>query len=382
MNKPYDAFIVGAGPAGSSAAILLATAGWRVLVLEKATFPRRKVCGEYISGAAWPLLDELGIGARVAEVAGPEVRRVGLFADNHVASASMPGSGLRGRALGRERFDTMLMERARECGAEVREGVACDRIEEGLAHVTIGAHGAWETGALPTNVPRAATRSRDLLGFKAHFRDARLPPDLMPLVLFPGGYGGMVATDGGRASLSCCVTREALAQARAARRGVRAGEALLTHIVASNRGVREVLQTASVEGAWLSAGPIRPAIRRFRSQGVFAVGNAAGESHPIIAEGISMAIQSSFLLCERLVPAGRAAPESALEQVARDYETAWRANFAARTRAAAAFAALMTRSATRSLAVRLLPRLPALLTLGAHWSGKDRTLRRTALGIR
>jgi len=171
------------------------------------------------------------------------------------------------------------------------------------------------------------------------------------------------------------VTREALAQARAARRGARAGEALLAHIIASNRGVREVLQSASVEGAWLSAGPIRPAIRRFRSQGVFAVGNAAGESHPIIAEGISMAIQSSFLLCERLVAAGRAASESTLDAVAHDYETAWRANFAARTRAAAAFATLMTRSPTRGLAVGILPRLPALLTLGAHWSGKDRALR-------
>src|SRR5205814_8216490 len=139
MNKPYDALIVGAGPAGSSAAILLAAAGWRVLVLEKATFPRRKVCGEYISGAAWPLLDELGIGSRVAEVAGPEVRRVGLFADNHVASASMPGAGRAGRALGREHFDTLLVQRARECGAEVREGVACAGIEDGLAHVTSGA---------------------------------------------------------------------------------------------------------------------------------------------------------------------------------------------------------------------------------------------------
>ena len=95
-----------------------------------------------------------------------------------------------------------------------------------------------------------------------------------------------------------------------------------------------------------------------------------------------MAIQSSFLLCERLVAAGRDASEPTLEQVARDYETAWRANFAARTRAAAVFATLMTRGPTRGLAVRLLPRLPALLTLGAHWSGKDRGLRRPALDIR
>ena len=370
MDKPYDALIVGAGPAGSSAAIVLANAGWRVLLAEKATFPRRKVCGEYISGAAWPLLDELGVGARVAAAAGPEVRRVGLFADEAVAAAPMPGEG-RGRALGREHLDTILVQRANECGAEVREGVACERIDASLAPVVISAQGAWSGSA----------QARDLLGFKAHFRGSRLPPDLMPLVLFPGGYGGMVTTDGGRVSLSCCVTRAALVRARSARRGMRAGEALFLHIAETNRGVREALESAKLDGAWLSAGPIRPAIRRFRVDGVFAVGNAAGEAHPIIAEGISMAIQSSFLLCERLVAAGRGAAESTLDGVAREYEAAWRVNFEARTRAAAAFAALTTRS-TRAVAVRLLPRLPSILTLGAHWSGKDRMLRRPALGVR
>jgi flavin-dependent dehydrogenase len=254
-----------------------------------------------------------------------------------------------------------------------------DAIDTTLAKVTIAAHGAWEPGHLPTNAPHAAARPRDLLGFKAHFRDARLAPDLMPLVLFPGGYGGMVTTDGGRVSLSCCVMREALAKAREARRELRAGDALLARIVETNRGVREALATATLEGAWLSAGPIRPAIRRFRVNGVFAVGNAAAEAHPIVAEGISMAIQSSFLLCERLVAAGAHAPGSMLERVARDYESAWRANFATRTHAAAAFAALTTRAPTRALAVRLLPRLPSILTLGAHWSGKDRMLRRAAM---
>jgi flavin-dependent dehydrogenase len=375
MRSTYDALIVGAGPAGSSAAILLASAGWRVLVMEKATFPRRKVCGEYISGAAWPLLEELGVASRVSALAGPEVRRVGLFADGSVSAAPMPGIASRhGRALGREHLDTILAERARECGAEVREGAECKRLQPGIARVTLRAHGAW----------RGVARPNELLGFKAHFRDARLPPDLMPLLLFPGGYGGMVTTDGGRVSLSCCVRREALARARASRPGRRAGEALFEHIAATNRGVRDALRSARIDGAWLSAGPIRPAIRRFRADGAFVVGNAAGEAHPIIAEGISMAIQSSFLLCDRLIAAGRDAPEAALDGVARDYEAAWRRSFAARTRAAAAFAALGTRSPTREIAVRLLPKLPAMLTLGARWSGKDSHPRRfrqeTAIG--
>jgi flavin-dependent dehydrogenase len=399
MGRIYDALIVGAGPAGSSAAILLASTGWNVVVLEKARFPRRKVCGEYISGAAWPLLDALGVGDRVARAAGPEVRRVGLFADDHVIAAPMPSAATfrNGRALGREHLDTLLAERARQCGAQVEEGTTCRGVRKGgdamecdytvdgrerqlRARVVLGAHGAWETGALPTQPSHLSARPGDLLGFKAHFAGARLPADLMPLVLFPGGYGGMVTSDGGRTSLSCSVRRGALARARAMRPGLRAGEALLAHIVASNRGVRDALRGSRLEDAWLSAGPIRPAIRRFRAGGVFALGNAAGEAHPIIAEGISMAIQSSFLLAERLVEAGRAAGESRLDRVAREYERAWRANFAVRVRAAAAFATLTTRPFSRTLVVRALAWLPTALTLAAHWSGKDQALRRVPAG--
>ncbi len=395
MHDDVDALVIGAGPAGSSAAILLASAGWRVAIVEKAGFPRRKVCGEYISGAAWELLEELGVGARIASVAGPEVRRVGLFADDVVIDAPMPRAAAfrSGRALGREHLDTILLERARACGAIAREGATCASVrregehyrvtvvERGgeaavRARVVLGAHGAWEAGTLPTHAARSAGAPRDLLGFKAHFRNARLASDLMPLVLFPGGYGGLVTSDDGRTSLSCCVRREALARARERHRGARAGEALLAHIVEANRGVRAALAGAQVDGAWLSAGPIRPAIRRFRADGVFAIGNAAGEAHPIVAEGISMAIQSSFLLCERLARAGRETPEAALAAIAQAYEAAWRRNFATRVRAAALFASLTTHRSTRALSVRVLAALPSILTLGAHWSGKDRALRR------
>jgi heterodisulfide reductase subunit A-like polyferredoxin len=62
MRSVFDAVIVGAGPAGSSAAILLARAGWSVALVEKQRFPRRKVCGECIAASNLSLLDALGIG--------------------------------------------------------------------------------------------------------------------------------------------------------------------------------------------------------------------------------------------------------------------------------------------------------------------------------
>ena len=390
--KPFDALIVGAGPAGSTAAILLARAGWKVAIVEKAGFPRRKVCGEYISGAAWPLLAELGVAARVAALAGPEVRRVGLFAGDVALAAPMPNSRDAGRALGRDHLDTILLERAMEHGAEAVQpgtvigierstrGFECALEAKGetrviLARTVIGAHGAWEPGPLPTQVARRSACAADLLGFKARFRDARLPGDLMALVVFSGGYGGLVRSDGARVSFSCCVRRDALAAVRARRPGERAADALLASVLAGNRGMREALDGATLESAWLSAGPIRPAIRRFERDGVFAIGNAAGEAHPIVAEGISMAIQSAFLLCERLLERGAESTHA----IAREYETQWRGNFAARVHAAALFARVLMNPLAGRAAVAILERLPAILTAGARWSGKDRGLQRAAL---
>ena len=71
MTVRYDAAVVGAGPAGSAAAILLARAGRKVLLVEKDTFPRHKVCGEFLSSDALPLLERLG-ALRAVEAHGPE----------------------------------------------------------------------------------------------------------------------------------------------------------------------------------------------------------------------------------------------------------------------------------------------------------------------
>ena len=76
----FDLIVIGAGPAGGTAALTAARAGLRVAIVEKCSFPRRKVCGEFISATTWPLLDEIGVGRELAARAGPAVERVGLFA--------------------------------------------------------------------------------------------------------------------------------------------------------------------------------------------------------------------------------------------------------------------------------------------------------------
>jgi flavin-dependent dehydrogenase len=379
----YDAIIVGGGPAGASAAILLARAGWSVAVVEKAQFPRPKVCGEFVSATNALLLQELGVGGTFAEAAGPEVRRLAVFAGDAAIEAPMPkAAGGWGRALGRDRLDALLLDAAVAAGARVfmpwravaleRHGdsfrcrIAAKGREQVLrGRIVVAAHGSWERVGLPTEPEAEPHRPSDLLAFKAHFEGSDLALDLMPLLAFPGGYGGMVTCDGGRVSLSCCIRRDTLAAMRRSGSG-RAADAVFSHILASCRGVREALGRARPVDAWLAVGPIRPGIRRRFADGVFLVGNAAGEAHPIVAEGISMAMQSAWMLAGRLAagePIGRAGPA---------YSVDWRRAFATRIRAAAVFAQLAMRAEAAAVIQPILERFPAVLTLGASLGGKTR----------
>lgn len=387
----YDAIVIGAGPGGASAALSLAQQGRSVAIIERAEFPRRKVCGEFISAVNLALLDRLGIGAAFRDLAGPEVARLGLFAAGPGLEAPMPkakGNAF-GRALGRDVLDGLLLQAAEKAGVTVlqpwraveisRAGdQSIVRIEDRdqqqvlTASVIIGAHGSWEPGKLPSNLEKS-NRRHDFLGFKAHFANATLPVDLMPLIVFPGGYGGMVWADKGRLSLSCCMRRDVLIALRANQPGLSAAEVVHAHILASCPAVRDAIGHADLLGEWLAAGPIRPGIRPRYADDIFRVGNVAGESHPIIAEGISMALQSGWLLAEQLRQAG--AWDLAGRQTAgAGYARVWRRQFATRIHAADLLSRLAIFPQGAELMRQVIKIFPSALSIGARLSGKTKPL--------
>jgi flavin-dependent dehydrogenase len=323
---------------------------------------------------------------------------VGLYAGNDLITAEMPVSATQhadgGRAVGREHLDTLLLDRAAACGAHVMQPWTlsgftsigdqyhCHLAEKSGRHTReiralfiVAAHGSWESGPLPTQVPRRPAKAADLFGFKAHFLQAMLPADLMPLIAFPGGYGGMVHTDGDRVSLSCCIRRDQLEMSRRRWPHIGAGAAVVAHINAHCKGVADALAPATLAHHWISSGPLRTGIRNFGGSGIFAVGNAVGEAHPIVAEGISMAIQSSWLLCDQLVgPRDQPLSREILDSVHNAYEVAWRRNFSRRIQMAALYAHLFMRPLGARMATAVLRRAPQLLNVGAQWSGKTQAL--------
>ncbi len=193
----------------------------------------------------------------------------------------------------------------------------------------------------------------------------------MPLIAFPGGYGGLVHSDNSRTTLSCCIRRDVLLEIRKNSPGVQAGEAVLEYIKNHCTGVKKVLDCAQREGNWLSCGPIRPGIRQRYAEGIFFVGNLAGEAHPIVAEGISMAMQSAWLLSQTLIKRNNDLfSDKGLADAGKDYTKQWNKHFAMRIYAASLFTQFATRSAMLGLMIYVIKRFPGVLILGAKLSGK------------
>src|SRR5436190_17305972 len=121
MTQP-DVLVVGAGPAGSVAALVLARAGVRVRLVDRAKFPRDKLCGDTLNPGTLSILDRLGIAERVRQraraisgmhITGPGGARV---------SADYP-DGIRGGSLTRRELDLLLVEAATAAGATFESGV-------------------------------------------------------------------------------------------------------------------------------------------------------------------------------------------------------------------------------------------------------------------
>jgi flavin-dependent dehydrogenase len=400
----FDAVVVGAGPAGSAAAILLARAGWNVALVDRQRFPRRKVCGECIAASNLPLLDALGIAAAFEACAGPELRHVTLLRGDSAVSSDLPAADHEryrwGRPLGRETLDTLLLEQARAAGAVVLQPWSVQAIQGTVgawhcevravesaallrlrAALVIDAHGSWED--LPSSRPqrRMARSAADLFAFKANFSGSSLAAGVISVLALDGGYGGMVVADGGITTVACCVRRDRLSALRGAAPGLRAGDAVEAWLQRECVGVRQALQGSLRDGHWLASGPLDPGVRLGAKDEMFRIGNAAGEAHPILGEGISMALQSAALLCSHLLgeqPAARApgsAAQAAQVELQRRYAADWRRQFAPRLRLAATFAHVAMRPRSADLLMALVRRWPGLLTSGARWGGKVRPMR-------
>lgn len=196
--RAYDALVVGAGPAGSSTAIHLARTGARVLLVDKARFPRDKPCGGGLTGRALKHIpvDPSPVVERDVDRFELRLRYGSSFARKHETPLI--------RMTQRRRLDAFLVESAVAAGAELRDGVRVEAIgiddagvsarvggEAIRAGVLVGADGANGTVAKTIGVDDAIVRGVALEGntpLEAVGSDLERTA-VIELAVLPGGYG-------------------------------------------------------------------------------------------------------------------------------------------------------------------------------------------------
>jgi flavin-dependent dehydrogenase len=315
--------VVGAGPGGSSTAWHLAALGIDVVLLDRAAFPRDKVCAEYLSPQASRILASMGAmdeidasnpahltGMRVRAPNGCEIH--GSFVARHGYRAFRD----RGIAVRRSILDAILVERAKSAGAQLVErarvtdvlrtpsGAVCGvslltgdgERREMFAPLVIGADGLRSVIGRRLGLTRVSRIPRRM-AFVAHFRNVPGVSEVGEMHVERDGYVGIADVGGGLTNVALVVT------ARAARAAASDPNALLDEWLAGHPHLADRFGTAERIEPVRATGPFASSTRRAWAHGAALVGDAADFFDPFTGEGVYSALRGGELLAPYAVEA-------------------------------------------------------------------------------
>lgn len=335
---PYDAVIIGGGLAGCSTALQLAQRDHDVLLVEQSTYPRHKLCGEFLSPEAQSSFRRIGVLDKVSEVGASTLRRTVMTAPNGaVTEHRLPNTGL---GLSRYRLDQLLFRRACTAGVEGRPGTRVTDVEGSLSkgfvvemesgstetRLVVGAHG--RRGILDRTLERPfLEQTTPYVAFKAHYAGpaATKLQDTIELHSAPGGYCGLSPVEDELVNVCWIGRSEGLLQAGGT------PEAMLNERLRRNPVLDERLQSltrVSERFEAVSQVPLMPKSRF--ADDVCMVGDAAGMIAPLCGDGMAMALQTADLVTPLASAflADRLSPSSFRTR----YEDQWTAAFGTRMR--------------------------------------------------
>ena len=319
-----DLVVIGGGPAGASAAITAARAGVHVLLLEKGTYPRHKVCGEFVSGESLQLLSSLLANAlETRSVLGrvPRVNGVRLFLDGHTVQVPVNPPAA---SLARFDMDAALWKAAISAGVDARSGIAALGIEgRGPFHIktsvgtlntraVINTAGRWSN--LTERPRRGSTGDRaKLIGLKAHYFEAA-PAPTTDLYFFNGGYCGMQPVGLGDEPATSRIVVCSMVRADVATR--------LEDLFPLEPSLHERSRSWKQLSEPVSTSPLIFRKPKPEKNGILFAGDAAGFVDPFVGDGISLALRSGAFATESLLEflRGKATLQQASAQYRNHYE--------------------------------------------------------------
>lgn len=305
-----DILIVGAGPAGATAACHLAGSGYHVILLDQRAFPRDKVCGDFVGPVALVELRRLGITGLDEYRRTNVIREAALYLDGRALIRhpipEIDGLPANGRVIPRMVLDDMIFRCARRAGVDIREATRVTAVAPGdggvdvtvrgpegertlRGKVVMGADGSGSIVARTVRGPTTPKKDR-IVAVRAYFEDVSGPEDLADLYFtsrtFPGYYW-LFPAGRGAANVGVGILRETFPPAEEHLRD------LLAELVESDRTLRERLGSAALRGkvvGWPlpTYNPATPMV----ADSMMLLGDAAGLINPLNGEGIQYAMLS------------------------------------------------------------------------------------------
>jgi menaquinone-9 beta-reductase len=301
-----DPLILGGGPAGSAAAIMLARGGAKPLILERNLETGDAICGGFISWQTLATLETLGLS--FDDLRGHRVTQLRLFTAKRSASAPLPKPAI---GLSRRRLDTLLLARAQKEGAAIERGVTIREIgANGNVRTADGAAISSDSLFLATGKHdvRGAARPRSdqiTLGLRlmlpAHPAMTALVGDSIELHLFEGGYCGVMINENGAGNLCMAVRKSRLSAA--------GGDVnvLIAQLGAENPALGERISFAgSAPVDAISAVPYGW-IAQETQAGLFRLGDQAAVIPSLAGEGNGIALASGIAAAKALADGSAAA---------------------------------------------------------------------------
>jgi len=351
-----DVLVVGAGPAGSIAALTLARAGLRVRLIDRARFPRDKLCGDTINPGSLALLDRLGVGAGI-RASGIPVRGMTVTGPNGASVIAEYPADIAGVALTRRVLDQALVDAAIAAGVEFDDGLSVTRAvvseasrvtgvfvrcggaeHEVRARLVIAADGRASRLAGSLGLSAFAPRPRRW-AFGAYFEGVTGVTARGEMHVRKDGYIGVAPLAGGITNV--CIVRglDAVRGADADDRGadlVRSARASLTRLaprLAEDGQLRDRFAHATQITDVAVLGPLAVDAQGAGWPGLLLAGDAAGFVDPMTGDGLRFAIRGGMLAADaamREVATG-APQHRALDRMRRrEFAGKWRVNRALR----------------------------------------------------
>lgn len=340
-NINYDVVIVGAGPAGSSLAIELASAGLKVMLADAARFPRDKPCGDYVSPKGLRRLRELGCSKQIEALGLTRISSSKLYLNRDLlVSGDLPyidGTPVFGLAIPRQTLDNILFQRAIECGSETREEFRvkafhkCDdnvvvegncngRAERITTRLLVGADGANSTIAKLSGLENRDPRYR-LASLRAYVHGLSLSHTLMFFDerFFPG-YGWIFPVREGLCNIGVGMVKEPLIRDGIKLTAFYEQFKILVRRLAESRN--EQIEIQAHQGFPINS--YGGAAKNYFDGGLL-IGEAGGFVDPINGEGIPLAFDSAKLAAKsirRMFNVGDFG-----EEALSAYEKSWREYF-------------------------------------------------------